>query len=888
MSAHKLAEQKRLQDRNSGRAPWELWGPYLSERQWGTVREDYSNDGDAWNYFPFEQSSQKAYRWGEDGILGISDINNYICFAPVFWNGRDCRLKERFFGLSNQQGNHGEDVKELYFFLNNTPTHSYMRARYKYPQAAFPYDELIRENHKRNRQNPEYELEDTGVFDNHRYFDIDVEYAKNAPDDLWIRFTIHNRAPETAEIHLLPTLWFRNTWSWYRHPPKRPHAKLVNSTQLQASTPELPDYYLTAEEPGAWMFTENESNKQSLYGAANDQPFVKDAFDQYLVHGRTDAINPKKEGTKASLHIRREIQPGASFSTHLRLSTNAAEGLDPVQADRILLRLRQDADDYYESLTPDLPNREKQVYRQALAGLLWNKKFYAYSVDKWLRGDAAMPPPPKGHSQGRNRFWKNLHAHDIISMPDAWEYPYFCAWDLMFQSVAFAQIDADTAKNQNLLLRDDRYTAPNAQMPSYEWSLSDSTPPVSAWATWRIYKIDYAQTGKRDLRYLKRAYHRLLLDYSWWCNRVDQTGDNVFEGGFLGLDNIGPFDRRHPLPDGSRVAQSDGTAWMAMYSLNMLNMAVELSKKDTTYLDMASKLFNDFLLLASSINNPGSNGYSLWDDEDGFYYDVLKHPDESTDFLKIRSITGIVPLFAIESFPMQGVGSIPLVNDRLTWFQKHRPHVLDGLHHLEHQRGKRTIISLVPPERLRRILTRLFDESEFLSPHGIRSLSKQYQDRPYIFDNGATRTALRYAPAESPAPMFGGNSNWRGPVWIPFNFLIIEALQKYGYAYGKSFKLPFPCNSAKEYTLWEISLLLQKRIVGLFLPSADGRRPFQGNTSLLSDNGDGSDLNLFHEYFDAETGKGLGASHQTGWTALVAKMVRQLHTYGHAQTTVNN
>ncbi|MFZ9965175.1 MAG: MGH1-like glycoside hydrolase domain-containing protein, partial [Terrimicrobiaceae bacterium] len=858
---------------------WSLWGPYLSDRQWGTVREDYSADGDAWTSFPFDHARSRTYRWGEDGLLGISDNNGLLNFAPAFWNGKDPILKERAFGLSNPQGNHGEDIKDYFYHVLNTPTHSFMRGLYKYPQAEFPYRQLIEENARRSREELEYELVDTGIFNEGRYFDIFVEYAKESPEDLAIRLRIINRGPDAAPLTVLPTLWFRNTWAWDEGAKDKPGIHLLpGGHAVVADVAGLPEYHLYADGATEWIFTENETNTQRLYNSPNKAAHVKDAFHDYIVDGRADAINAAKIGTKAAVVYRHTLQPGEEWTIRLRLCRPPKPEPFGLVFDQLFKDREAEVNQFQQSIIPGVPEALSHVMQSALAGLYWCKKFYCYPVTRWLEGDPTMPKPPAERWAGRNVFWRDLYANDVISMPDSWEYPYFCAWDLMFQSVSFAFADPATAKRQNMLLQGERYTSPSAQQPAYEWALSDANPPIGGWAAWRIYSIERGAKGKGDTVFLKKAFNKLLLNYGWWANRVDQTGDNVFEGGFLGLDNIGVFDRRYPLPDGSRIAQSDGTAWMAQFCLSMLNIAVELSKESPEYEDIADKFLNDFIYLAAAINSPGKDGFTLWDEEDGFYYDVLRRPDGTSAYLKTRSVAGLTPLFAVESFDMETVKRSRLLQNRYQWFKKNRPDLLKNLDHLSNQIDGRALVSLVSPERLRRICERLFDENEFLSPHGIRALSKYYEAHPYTFTEGEKTETLAYSPADSPVAMFGGNSNWRGPVWMPMNFLIIESLQKFGFYFGDSFKVEFPTGSGVEMNLWEVSLELQKRLVGIFTRGADGRRPFQGGVELFKNDPHWRDLLQFNEYFNGDNGAGVGASHQTGWTALVAKMCRQLHT----------
>ncbi len=875
-----------MQARDAKTEDWNLWGSYLSDRQWGTVREDYSADGDAWAYFPFDDAASRVYRWGEDGLLGICDRDNRLCFAPTFWNGKDTILKERPFGLSNPQGNHGEDLKDYYYHLDHTPTHSFMRGLYKYPQAAFPYEQLLAENKKRSRDEGEYELVDTGVFNENRYFDIFVEYAKAGCEDLLIEIRAINRGPEAAPLFILPTLWFRNVWSWGEKDVVKPALRL-DGKRIIAQPWGLPEYELLCEEGfSEILFTENETNDEKLFHAKNAASYVKDAFHDYLVENDHEAVNPEHIGTKAAAVYHKILEPGEEWKVRLRLKTTTQEPSKAVEENFFgknfddLMKLREEeCISYYGFLNPELTEEMLLVTRRALAGLLWCKKFYYYPVIDWLKGDPTMPPPPKERRKGRNAFWKEMHAHDIISMPDSWEYPYFCSWDLMFQSVAFAVVDPAFAKEQNMLLRGERYTAPNAQAPSYEWSLSDSTPPIDAWATWRIYSIERGRTGKGDHAYLRQAFNKLLLTYAWWSNRVDNTGENVFAGGFLGLDNISVFDRRYALADGSKIMQSDGTAWMSMFCLNMLCIAIELAKTDPEYEHIADKFISDFVYLANITNNIGSEGYSLWDHEDGFYYDVIERPNGSSEHLKVRSVVGITPLFAVESFDAPTVTRFKALLERFDWFRHHRPELMIQLQHLEKIIHGRRLISLVPPDRLQRICKRLFDEEEFLSPYGIRALSRYYKDHPYTFTEGSDTATISYTPGESPTGMFGGNSNWRGPVWMPMNFLIIEALQKFAFYFGDSIKVEFPTRSGIFMNLWDVSLELEKRVVSLFLKDKDGKRPFNGNVELFQEDPYWNDLPSFHEYFHGDTGAGLGASHQTGWTALVAKMIRQLGSF---------
>ncbi len=872
-------EAERILARDQGREPWQLWGSYLSERQWGTVREDYSANGDAWNYFPHDHARSRVYRWGEDGLLGLCDNDCRVCFSVALWNGKDHILKERPFGLSNPEGNHGEDVKDYFYHLENTPSHSFMRGLYKYPQTEFPYRKLIEENAKRTRAQPEYELVDTGIFDDSRYFDVFFDYAKADPSDICIKVTAINRGPDSAPLTILPTIWFRNTWSWGQEGITKPELHLEENRYVKLTPWGLPEYHFYAENAEEFIFTENETNNRRLYNSPNAAPHVKDAFHDYIVSDRKDAVNPAHTGTKAAAVYRRTIAPGETVVIRIRLSATALSDPFGPSFEKTAKKREAEAKEFYTALNPTISEEDGLIQRRALAGLLWCKKFYYYPVLKWLDGDPTMPSPPEARWDSPNAFWRQMHAHDVISMPDAWEYPYFCAWDLMFHSVAFTLIDSAQAKHQNMVLRGERYTSPSSQMPAYEWALSDANPPIGGWAAWRIYSIERGLKGFGDREYLKRAFNKLLLDYSWWANRVDKTGDNVFEGGFLGLDNIGVFDRRYPLPDGSTIEQSDGTAWMASYALSMLNMALELATEDPAYEDIADKFLSDFIYLGAATNARGVDCFTLWDDEDGFYYDVLKRPDGSVEYLKTRSIAGLTPMFAVETFDAEVANRFPILKHRIKYFQDHRPELLEQLHHIGQELNGRQLISLVPPDRLRRICTRLFDEDEFLSPHGIRALSRHYLEHPYTFTEGTQTETLTYSAADSPIAMFGGNSNWRGPVWIPMNYLLIESLQKFGYYFGDTFKVEFPTGSGNLMNLWDISLELEKRLVGIFRRDENGNRPFNGSTELFQKDPHWRDHILFYEYFNGDNGAGAGASHQTGWTALVAKMVRQLHNF---------
>ena len=878
------SELRRMAERDHEGVPWDLWGSYLPERQWGTVREDYSADGNAWRSFPHDHARSRAYRWGEDGLLGICDNQCRLCFSLALWNGVDPILKERPFGLANEEGNHGEDIKDYYFHIANTPTHSFMRGLYKYPQQRFPYEQLINENSKRGRDQPEYELVDTGIFNEGRYFDVFIEYAKASADDIAIRIRVINRGPDPAPLTLLPTLWLRNTWSWgYADEQERPMRLQGDSLRAEPGG-GLGCYQLRCAEPGDWIFTDNETNTERLFKQPNNRPYQKDGFHRHLIDGDQGAINPAQQGTKAARLLQRQLQPGEEWLVELRLSGPAANSdPDPFGAAMAeLFRSReQEWRDFFNSRVPNLSEQDRLIHSSAAAGLLWCKKYYGWSVWRWLEGDPTADAPPPQRWRTQNAGWQRLHAHDVISMPDAWEYPYFCQWDLMFHAVAFAVFDPATAKQQCTLLRSPHYTAPNAQTPAYEWALSDPNPPIGAWAALRIFQIERKSSEEPDLGFLRAALRKLILEYGWWANRNDRSGDSLFEGGFLGLDNIAVFDRRYPLADGSRILQCDGTAWMASLSLNLLNISIELSREEPEYADICERFVYDFVQLALALNRPGSRGYLNWDEQDGFYYDVIKRPDGSTEYLRTRSVSGLIPLLAVASFDVDTVMRLPMLDimKSLDWFLHEHTNPDWLVQHLGQWHNDRLLLSLVPEDRLRRICERLFDEDEFLSPYGIRALSKVYEERPYSFTEGVDSQTLVYSPADSPIAMFGGNSNWRGPVWMPINFLLIESLQKFGHYYGDSFKVEFPRGSGRWLSLWDASLQLQHRLVNLFRRSDDGRRPFNGDVPLFQDDPYWRDLMLFNEYFHGDNGRGVGASHQTGWTAMVCKMINQLSRY---------
>jgi hypothetical protein len=873
-------EQQRLADDKSRKEHWRLWGPYLSERQWGTVREDYSAHGDAWDYFPHDQARSRAYRWGEDGLLGISDNHQRLCFSLALWNGKDPILKERLFGLTGHEGNHGEDVKEYYFYLDNTPTHSYMKALYKYPQAAFPYTRLVEENKRRGRLEPEFELADTGVFADNKYFDVQIEYAKNTPDDVLIRVSATNRGPDDAPIDLIPTLWFRNTWAWGRDPykPSLSVERRGAQTMIRAEHKELGSHWLYVEPDAELLFTDNETNNARLFGVDNASPFVKDGINRYIVDGERTAVNPAQAGTKAAVRISFMIAAGKTKTICLRLanSDQIENALGPA-FDAIFDQRTKEADAFHHSLIPDNSSADhKNIQRQALAGLLWSKQFYHYIVADWLRGDPAFPPPPAERLQGRNKAWEHLYNDDILSMPDTWEYPWFAAWDLAFHTIPLAMVDAEFAKRQLDLLTREWYMHPNGQIPAYEWAFGDVNPPVHAWAAWQVYKIEEETTGVADRFFLERVFQKLLLNFTWWVNRKDAEGNNIFAGGFLGLDNIGIFDRSKPLPTGGYLEQSDGTSWMAMYALNMLIIAIELAKTNHVYEDIASKFFEHFLHISNAMSQMRGDEITLWDKKDGFFYDVLHLPDGRQIPLTIRSMVGIVPLFAIAILENNDLFQLPGFNRRLQWFMEHEP----AMTHNVTCAGKmgvceRRILSIVSPEQLKRILKYVLDENEFLSPYGIRALSRYHKDHPYIFSVNGVEHSVDYEPGESTSGLFGGNSNWRGPIWMPLNYLLIESLQKFHHYFGDDFKVECPTGSGQFMSLWEVSQEISRRLIRLFEKDKDGQRAALGENSMFQVDPHWKDFVPFYEYFDGDNGTGLGASHQTGWTGLVAKMIQQ-------------
>jgi hypothetical protein len=880
------AESSRLEEDARRARNWKRWGPYLAERQWGTVREDYSDYGDVWNYFPHDHARSRAYRWGEDGLLGICDRQGRLCFALSLWNGRDPILKERLFGLTGPEGNHGEDVKEAYFYLESTPTHSYLKALYKYPQREFPYEQLVRENRARGKTEPELELADTGAFDEGRYFDVFAEYAKAGPDDIAIRITVANRGPEEATVHLLPTLWFRNTWSWGRRGEgytAKPRIRRNGRATIVAEHPVLGEYELHAEgvnRPGGpdLLFTENETNVARLFGADNPQPFVKDAFHRAVIEGEGTAVNPAEEGTKAAIHYVLSIPAGQRRVVRLRLlqgSAGASRVLGP-EFDRIFEDRIREADEFYRERLPEAATEDElRVLRQGYAGLLWSKQFYNYVVKDWLEGDPAQPAAPSSRREGRNAEWPHVFNRDVISMPDKWEYPWYAAWDLAFHMIPFARIDPHFAKEQLLLFLREWYMHPNGQIPAYEFAFGDVNPPVHAWACWRVYKMT-GPKGQRDRVFLERAFHKLLLNFTWWVNRKDPDGKNLFAGGFLGLDNIGVFDRSQPLPTGGHLEQADGTAWMAFYCVTMLAIALELASEDPAYEDVASKFFEHFIAIADAINTLGGTG--LWSEEDGFYYDQL-HVDGRHTPLRIRSLVGLMPLIAVEVLEERKFAHLEGFQKRLNWFLENRPDVtrqIACMQPRDSKTGVQRLLAIPSRDRLERVLRYLLDETEFLSPYGIRSVSRVHRENPYRLEVNGTVHRVDYDPGESSTGLFGGNSNWRGPVWFPLNYLLLEAIERFHHFYGPDLTVECPVGSGRMLDLGGVARELGTRLARIFLPDASGRRPCHGTDERFAGDPHWKDLLLFHEYFHGDTGRGVGASHQTGWTALVVRCIEDL------------
>ncbi len=880
-------EELRIHQAVDHSTDWKRWGPYLSERAWGTVREDYSPDGSAWDYFPHDHARSRAYRWNEDGLLGFCDRDQIICFALALWNHHDPILKERLFGLTGSQGNHGEDVKELYYFLDSTPTHSYMKALYKYPQAQFPYSDLVATNMARTKNDFEYELLDTGVFANDRYFDVFVEYAKAEAEDILIRISVVNRGPDTAPITVLPTIWFRNTWSWSGEAPPATLRKTVSNNpdvvQLAIEHPALGAMTLLCErlhELPSLLFTDNETNAHKLFGgtAQNRSQYTKDGINDAVVGNRADTVNPGETGTKCSALYELQLAPGETKVLRMRLTRNPHES-DPVghEFDSVFERRIAEADEFYANCAPPHVGEEsRKVQRQAFAGMLWSKQFYNYDVELWLQGDAAMPPPPPERKKGRNCDWKHLDNADVFSMPDNWEYPWYAAWDLAFHCITLALVDPGFAKRQLLLLCREWSMHPNGQLPAYEWAFGDVNPPVHAWAALRVFKIERRITGQGDRPFLERIFHKLLLNFTWWVNRKDPDGHNVFQGGFLGMDNIGVFDRSAPLPNGETLEQSDGTAWMGFFCLSMFAISVELARDNAAYEDLATKFFEHFLYIAGALNNIGGSGVSLWDEQDQFFYDVLQLSDGTTIPLRVRSMVGLIPLLAVEALESSDLDKMPNFCNRVNWFLENRPDLAGLITHI-HTPGHedRRLLALVRTHRMEAVLSRMLDPNEFLSDHGIRSVSRYHAEHPYVLHVDGMTAGIDYEPAESRTSLFGGNSNWRGPIWFPINYLLIEALQRFDYYYGPEFKVECPVGSGNNLTLWDISQELSRRLIRLFLPDENGCRPCFGGTEVLQKDPNFKDFLFFNEYFHGENGAGLGASHQTGWTGLVAKLIQQ-------------
>ncbi|HTU51206.1 MAG TPA: hypothetical protein VMF56_11455 [Acidobacteriaceae bacterium] len=873
-------ESTRLEEASSVKSPWKKWGPYLSERQWGTVREDYSQDGNAWDYFSHDQARSRAYHWGEDGIAGISDDKQLLCFSVALWNGKDPILKERMFGLTNSEANHGEDVKEYYFYLDSTPTHSYMKYLYKYPQAAYPYNNLIQTNRGRNRGDMEYELLDTGVFNEDRYFDVFVEFAKQSPEDLLIQISVSNRGPEPATLHVLPTLLFRNIWTWWPGTSKPLLRQVSGETaypSIAASHADLGERYLYCEGDVPLLFTENETNNQRIFGQPNASPYVKDGINDYVVNGKREAVNPRQFGTKSSAHYQISVGAGKTATIRLRLSDLAPAAVgDPFRNFAATMETRKrEADEFYESITPSRVSEDAAlVMRQALAGMLWSKQFFFFDVDLWLREHNA-DPMKSGARMMRNSEWFHMLNQHIISMPDKWEYPWFAAWDLAFHAIALSAVDTDFAKQQLDLMLQEFFLHPTGQIPAYEWNFSDVNPPVHAWATIFLYRTEQALKGKGDIEFLKRSFAKLTMNFSWWVNRKDRFGKNLFEGGFLGLDNIGVFDRSSPLPTGGHLEQADGTAWVSMFCQNMAEIAVELAANDPMYEDMAIKFVNHFVWIARAMNQTGPEG--MWDEEDGFYYDVLRLPDGTARRLKVRSMVGLLPLCATTVVEPWQRERVPRVSEAMFQRLKAMPELRDSIHATgpgHYGYGGRGMAALVNETRLRRILTRMLDENEFLSPHGIRALSKYHDQHPFVVYVEGQEYKVNYLPAESDTGMFGGNSNWRGPIWMPVNALLIRALLSFYLYYGDNFKIECPTGSGKLMNLFEVAREIANRLERIFLRNSSGRRPVYGGTEKFQTDPYWKDYLLFFEYFHGDNGAGLGASHQTGWTGVIAKVIQ--------------
>ncbi|MEO8471188.1 MAG: glucosidase [Chryseolinea sp.] len=865
------AEKERLLEDRDKKKDWRKFGPYLTERQWGTVREDYSKDGNAWESVTHDSARSRAYRWGEEGIGGISDDKQLICFALGLWNEKDSILKERIFGLTGNEGNHGEDCKEHYYYLDSTPTHSYMKMLYKYPQLPFPYDTLVGENRKRSRLDPEFDLIDTGIFDDNRYFDVFIEYAKADFNDILIRITIHNRGPETAALHVLPQLWFRNTWSW-GYDPYKPEMYLDDEGCIEIKHRDLGNYFLQADDKPEALFCENETNMARLYNV-NATGIFKDGINDYIITGKKAGLNHSQRGTKGAFHYKLSIPSGKSKALTLRLSdtfhTKPFDHFAGLFKDRL-----DDANAFFHEMQKDIKDRdEREIQRQAIAGMMWGKQFYYFDVSQWLKGDPAQPTPPQERKQGRNHDWKHLNDADIISMPDKWEYPWYAAWDLAFHAIPLSMVDPEFAKRQLVMLTKEWYMHPNGQLPAYEWAFGDVNPPVHGWATWRVYKIDQKlQGGKGDRKFLEEVFHKLLLNFTWWVNRKDMNGNNIFQGGFLGMDNIGVFDRSSQLPTGGYIEQSDGTSWMAMFTLNMLRMSLELAKENPTYQSLATKFFEHFLYIAGAMAN---EGLDLWDDEDEFFYDVLHTPDDKRTMMRIRSMVGLIPMFAVEVLDQELFDSMPEFTERLKWFLQNRPDLANLISRWEEKgKGERHLLSLLRGHRMKMLLKRMLDEKEFLSPYGIRALSRYHLEHPYKMYANGNEFTVKYTPAEGETSLFGGNSNWRGPIWFPPNYLLIESLQRFHHYYGDDFKVEHPTGSGNFHTLREIADDLSRRMVNIFKRNEKGERPVFGDYKKFQQDEHFKDHIWFFEYFHGDNGRGVGAMHQTGWTGLIAKLIQ--------------
>jgi len=857
------AEQSRLKD-----STWKKWGPYVSDRQWGTVREDYSANGDAWNYITHDMARSKAYRWGEEGIAGICDDDQTVCFSVALWNKKDPIIKERYFGLSNPEGNHGEDVKELYYYLDNTPTHSYMKTLYKYPQQTYPYQWLVDENKQRGRNDPEFELIDTGILDNDEYFDVFTEYAKNTQDDILIKITINNRSMNDCELNVLPTIWFRNTWAW-GYDNYLPELTADSHGVIEVYHNKLGQLWLNGEGSPDILFCDNETNNPKLYNYADGKSYYKDGINNHIVNG-ADTVNPKRTGTKAAINYDIKVKAKDSYTIRLRFSSNAKNGFDDF--DTIFNTRVVEADEFYKDIQQNNPNPDSVfVQRQAFAGMLWTKQFYYFDINHWLNGDPAEPKPPVERKNAHNSKWQHFNARDIISMPDKWEYPWFASWDLAFHCLALANVDMDLAKNQLMLLVRVWYQHPNGELPAYEWDFGDANPPVHARVTWEIYQKDKeANNGKGDTFFLERIFHKLMLDFTWWVNRKDAAGNNIFEGGFLGLDNIGVFDRNMHLPIGEHLEQADGTSWMAMYSLNLLRIAAELASYNKAYSDIASKFFEHFIYIAGAMANLGENNQGLWDDQDGFYYDQLRLPDNSTEKMRVRSIVGLIPLFAAEILDTNDIMNNPIFHNRMKWFSDNRPDLAGLVSRWNETKGNgKHLISLLRGYRMKSLLKYMLDENEFLSDYGIRSVSKYHLNNPYSVKVNGVEFSVKYTPAESDSGLFGGNSNWRGPIWIPINYMLIESLQRFYQYYGDDFKIECPTGSGVFMNLNEVANELYRRLSGIFLRDKTGKRAVFGNYDKIQSDPNFKDHVLFYEYFDGDNGRGVGASHQTGWSGLI-------------------